>query len=100
MRNLRKTFHDNRLVWLGAKKERSELRPARLIHRSFEFISDLEAQRQQPMQVEKDLIHKVVKIGTNRCCFPLDGMLHFTHWAKQHFSQEELDMVKSFADAD
>ena len=80
--------------------ERFELRPARLIHRAFDFLSDIEAQRPQPMQLEKDLKDKVVKVGANRCCFPLDGMLYFTHWAKQHFTEDELNMAKAFAEAE
>ena len=56
-------------MWLDAKKERSELRPARLVHRAAECLEDVEASREDKAPIVQDLIGKVIKVGGSRVGF-------------------------------
>ena len=52
---LDRTYSDGRYVWLDAKKERNELKPARVVHRMADALEDVESQQDPPLTVEKFL---------------------------------------------
>jgi hypothetical protein len=109
VKSLSKTYTENagraRIVWLDAKKERAEgtrpeLRPARLVHRVHETLVDLESSRPSPLEVEKILNGKLVKVGGSRVGFSLHSTWKWTAYAIARYSSEDLDMCKAYAEQD
>ena len=50
---LQKSYAEHHIVWLDARKERSELRPARIIHRMYDTLTETETSMDPPLPVEK-----------------------------------------------
>jgi hypothetical protein len=88
-----------RKVWLDAKKDRSELRAARVIHRIAEVLAETEALRQDKLEVDKNVAGKVVAVGGSRVCFTLGAAVRWTTWAVDRYSQADRDWMQSFAEA-
>ena len=91
-------FHGTRLAWLDARKERSELRPARVVHRGFEATTVLETRRQSRSDVRKDTRQKSIKLSDDGCLFyGVGGTLRATDLARQRYSEQDLEWVLAFA---
>ena len=97
---LNKSYVSEKWVWLDAKKEFHELRPARLVHRIYDVLVELESTREDKLKVEKVLNGKFVKLGDRRAGYTLHGQWKWTGVATQRYCQEDLDMARSFAEQD
>ncbi len=80
--------HDQtKKVWLNAKKERSETRPARLVHRAFEAVQELEAVRADRCDVVKDLRGTRLLVGKERVGHTLRGEWEWAAAAKTRYGR-------------
>ena len=98
VRSLRKTFSDDRVVWLDVKKSREEMRPARIVHRMAECVTDFEASQSSPLAVDKQLNGKYIKVGTDRIGQVIRGEWKWFPFAKGRYSSELLEFAKGFAE--
>ena len=88
------------MVWLDARLERSETRPARLVHRAAEMMEDVEAKREDRLPIAKKTGGKYIELGGRKAGFSHNGKWVFTELAKQRYQQESLEMIKSYAEAE
>ena len=95
---LNRSYITGKWVWLDAKKENYELRPARLVHRVCDMLLDFESQREDPLEVEKVMNGKFVKVGGHRAGFTLHSQWKWTGYAVKRYSAEQLEMAKGYAD--
>lgn len=91
---------EERRVWLDIKKSRSELRPARLIHRAAELLQQFEAERVDAKPIDKNAGAKHIDIGGNRAFFSLRSELKATAWAQQRYAEAQLTALREYAEAD
>jgi hypothetical protein len=97
---LRCEFSAGRVAWLDAKKERAEMKPARVVHRLADFLQDIENTREEKFEVEKVMNGKFVKINGQRVGFTLRGEWQWTAWACSRYSVETMEMAKAYAEGD
>ena len=97
---LRTTFVDDRRVWLDAKRDRSELRGARITHRVADMLEQLEKKRDDPNVVVKQVGQKSVRVGAELVCFVIRNEIRWTAWAIRRYDVEDLDVAKGYAEAD
>ena len=97
---LGKSFSGERVVWLDTKRERSERRPARIVHRMEEILTDVEAAMPEPMAVEKFLNGKYVKTGGKRAGYTLKGEWIWTQHAMTRYCEETRNMANAYAEAE
>jgi hypothetical protein len=100
VRSLNREFDVGKPCWLDAKKERAELRPARIIHRIAQVLQELENGRDDKGEVKKDTIGKIVSVGGHRACFTLHGSLKWSAWSVARYPQSELEWAQAFAESD
>ena len=96
---LQASFDENdatRKVWLDAKKERSETRPARLVHRDFEAIQTTRADK---AAVVKDMRGKRLLVDTKRMGHTLRGVWEWSAAAKQRYGADALQGATAFVQA-
>ena len=102
VRALRKSFDttpNGKTVWLDVLKDRAELRPARIVHRAFDMIEEMEAKMQPPLKLEKRLDGKYIKAeGNKRIGFVAGGQWHWSPWARARYPSDALDEAKQYAD--
>lgn len=91
---------EDRRVWLDIQKSRAVLRPARLIHRAAELLQQVEAERIDAKDVEKNAGAKHIDIGGNRGFFSLRSELKATTWAQQRYSKDKLIALREYDEAD
>jgi hypothetical protein len=91
-------FNKDKQVWLDMKKDREELRPARVVHRITELIMEAESGKSDSMEVEKFLNGKYVKVGDNRAGFTAKPFRIWTQWGCNRYSQEFREMAKAYAE--
>jgi hypothetical protein len=100
VRSLGREFDAGKPSWLDAKKERAELKPARVIHRIAEVLQEFENNRDDKGEVKKDTIGKTVSVSGHRACFTLNGSLKWSAWAVARYPQSELEWAQAFAESD
>jgi hypothetical protein len=100
IKSLGRAYTDERIVWMDAKKERHELRPARLVHRVFEAIQDLESTREDKMEAEKIMNGKFIKVGGTRAGYSFNSTWKWTAFAVARYTAEQLDVAKAYAEED
>ena len=98
VRALEASFTNDKPVWLDVRKDREELRPARVVHRITDLITEAESGRSDKMPVEKFLNGKYVKVGTERAGYTNKGSWVWTSFANGRYNQEFRDMAKAFAE--
>ena len=92
------TLDTKRVVWLDAKKERSETRPARLVHRAHEALSELELGRSDPIQIDKDLRGKRILSGGKRLGHSVNGAWAWSEAAQQRYTKDALAGATAFVE--
>jgi hypothetical protein len=103
VRQSRQAFTNDaeRIAWLDVAKTRDELKPTRVIHRSTELLQDFLATKpaqEPPINLEKDIPGKRIKLNGNILAYTLRGELKFTQLAKSTFTRDELDMAIGYAE--
>jgi hypothetical protein len=96
---LGKSFVQDRTVWLSPKRSLAETQQAKMVHRIAETLSDIEAIREDPLDVVKSLREKIVRVGTHRVAFIADRKVRWTAWAVQRYAEEDRDMAKAYAES-
>jgi hypothetical protein len=94
-----KSYIDDKVVWLDAKKERSEMRAARVIHRIAKVLEETERLREDTLAVTKHVGGKYVTVNGQRACFTLHGSVKWTAWATARYPKPDLDWMQGFAEA-
>ena len=87
-----------KLIWLDAKKSRSEMKPARLVHRITQVLQDFENAMPQPQVLEKNMMGKTVRSPAGQLGWSRSGTWIWTGLAKARYSAEQLDIAKSWAE--
>jgi len=98
VRALEFCFTNDKPVWLDVRKDFEELRPARIVHRITDLITEAESGRSDKLPVEKFLNGKYVKVGTDRAGYTCKGSWVWTSFATGRYDQEFRDMAKAFAE--
>ena len=83
----------DRIVWLDARKEREELKPARIVHRICECLEDFEQACDNPLPVQKFMNGKFVKVGGTRAGYVFKSSWHWTQWSKTRYDSDQLAMA-------
>jgi hypothetical protein len=94
-----KVFHDGRRIWLDAKREPSETKPLRMIHRIAEMLTDAEEERPDKLPTTKVMNTKQARVGSNRACMILDGRVKWTPWAATRYECDVLDGARAYAES-
>jgi len=100
IRDLNKSYREGKTVWLDVKKDREELRPARIVHRISDLISEAESGREDKLPVDKVLNGKYVKVGDDKAGYCAKGLWVWTTFSTSRYTQEFRDMAKAFAEDD
>ena len=79
---------------------REEFRPARVVHRIAELITEAESGKEDPMHVEKRLNGKYVLVDNNKAGFTAKGVWIWTAWAKHRYTEDFREMAKAYAEDD
>lgn len=87
-------------VWLDVRKSREELRPARLIHRATEILTEIEARSHHAKQVFKHIVSKCISVGDYKAFFTLKGPLKPSMSASMRYSETELSNICEYANSD
>ena len=95
---LNKQYVSGKYAWLDAKKERSEMKPARMMHCVHDLLVDIETSREDKAVVEKDPKGKIVKAGGKRIGFSLRGVWWWTEEANKRYSTEQLKLAAAYVD--
>jgi len=98
MRSKNIVMHEQRVVWIDARKDRAELRPGRIIHRCQDVVSDIELQKGTGAEVTKCLMRRIGFVAGNKAFYTVRGELKITEWGKQRYNDDEQLMVKGFAE--
>ena len=98
VKSLQRMIEGDRVVWLDAKRDRSEMRPARLTHRAFEALQDLGAERIGDKPFVKNIKGKFITLSGRRIGFSLRGDWKWTPEAVEFFGRDILDIVTSYAE--
>ena len=85
-------------IWLDAKKSRTEMKPARLVHRIAQVLTDFEDARADKQPIEKNMIGKNVRNASGQLGWSRAGVWIWTAIAKARYTVEQLDIAKSFAE--
>jgi len=95
---------DKAPVWLNVKKDREEMRPARVVHRVTDLIEEAESGRSDGLEVEKKMNGKKVLLGPQGnqhiAGYSNKGVWMWTQWSRNRYTQEFLEMAKAFAEDD
>ena len=83
-------------VWLDVEKSRNELRPARLIHRGAEALSNQEDNMSEPLEVTKRMNGKQIKVGNRLAMWTLYGKLQWSKWAQNRYGEEDIEAMSAF----
>jgi chaperonin cofactor prefoldin len=98
----RKEIITGRCVWLDAKKTRSEMRPNRMTHRIHECLEQFEAEYSENhavgKAVTKNLNMKNVQTGGILMGFCKAGAWHWTKAAKERYTEDQIELAKSYAE--
>ena len=94
-----KVFHDGRRFRLDAKREPSETKPLRMIHRIAEMLTDAEEEWPDKLPITKVMNTKQVRVGSNRACMILDGRVKWTPWAATRYECDVLDGARAYAES-
>jgi hypothetical protein len=91
-------------VWLDVEQSKAERKPARIIHRAAEMLTDVEGGRQDKHEVQKIMNGKQIKVvGTNGIgklmAFSFRGTLEWSVYGQRRYDQNQRDMVTAFAEA-
>ena len=97
VRSLRLKYVDDKAVWLDVKKS---LKPARVVHRVAEMLSEAEAVRENKMTVQKIMTTKHVQVGADKAGFVCGTMWIWTSFARARYTQDFLDMAKTYAESE
>lgn len=87
-------------AWLGRKKTREEMRPARGIHRAAEYLDQVELDKAYPQSVVQNVGSRIIEVGTTRAFYTIKGELKPTVYASLRYTSDELKATKEFAEAD
>ena len=85
-------------IWLDAKKSRTEMKPARLVHRIAQVLTDFEEARADKQPVEKNMVGKNVRNASGQLGWSRSGVWIWTAVAKARYTVEQLDIAKSYAE--
>ena len=103
VRALGKTFTEGErkyYVWLDAKKEKNETKPRRIVHRMAECLEDVEAGRDDKLDVTKVLNTKFIKVGPHRVGYVFKSEWKFTRWGIDRYSDEIREMATAYAEGE
>lgn len=94
----------NKYVWLGAKKERSETAPARMIHRLHEAVADAMAARaadrgQVLLRVDKDVPCRSLRIDGQRAAYVAQLRVRWIAAGNAALTEQERSDAAAFAAA-
>ena len=98
VRALNKKYVPDKYVWLDAKKERSETKPARVMYRMKECLADIEAGREDKAMIKEDMRAKCISVNGTRIGYTLHGQWRWTHAASQRYTLEVMDFAKAYAE--
>ena len=98
VKSLQKVVEGDHVVWLDAKKDRSEMRPARLTHRAYEALQDLGAEKIGDKPFVKSIKGKFISLSGRRIGYCLHGEWRWTPEAIESFGKDILDLVTSYAE--
>ena len=95
---------DGAPAWLDVKKDKEEMRPARVVHRVTELIEEAESGRSDKLVVEKVMNGKKVLVGPQDsqhiAGYSNKGVWMWTQWSRNRYSDEFLEMAKAYAEDD
>ena len=101
LRALKKQGTTGRVIYLDAAKTRRELRPSRLTHRAHDFLQRIENEKTGPKEtVVKHLDGKYLTISDANIGYSDHGCWKWTSKAADYYSSDQLDICKTFAEAE
>ena len=89
-----------KLIWLDARKTRLEMKPARVIHRAAQMLTDFEANRVQggELLVNKNMAAKFLFNNNGRILYTLKGKLLWAPEGLARYDAEQRNIVEGFAE--
>ena len=89
-----------KLVWLDARKTRLEMKPARVIHRAAQMLSDFEGNRVQggELLVNKNMAAKFLFNTNGRILYTLRGKVLWAPEGLARYDAEQRNIVEGFAE--
>ena len=69
-----------------------------MVHRAAEFVGEAESQEGRAGHVEKDMVKRQIKVNGNIAGKSFCGEWRWMPWAKQRYTEEELQDGKSFVE--
>jgi hypothetical protein len=97
---LRQLGATNHVIYLDVKKSRREMRPARLLKRALESLTDLESCRSDKIELQVNMGAKFIKGPLRWICFVARGQLHWTDYGNSRYSDQERELIESFAESE
>ena len=89
-----------KLVWLDARKTRLEMKPARVIHRAAQMLSDFESNRTQgeELLVNKNMAAKFLFNSRGRILYTLRGKVLWAPEGMARYDADQRNIVEGFAE--
>ena len=85
-------------VWLDVEKSRTELKPARLIHRAAEILEEFEGEQSSPQPITKIMNGKQIGMNTKLLAWSQNGQSQWARNAILRYSDEERAAMKAYAE--
>ena len=83
------------MAWLDVAKD---TRPAKIVHRMHDFLSEAETGMSPSLHVEKVMIGKLINVGGQKVGFTLKGAWVWTRRGMGRYTEEQRDMAKAYAE--
>jgi hypothetical protein len=85
-------------IWLDAQRTRDEMRPARIVHRIFDGLENLERPRTDKIVLTKNMPGKLIESPSGRMGWTQQGNWVWSQIARQRYHAEDLDAIKAYGE--
>lgn len=101
VRSLHKKIQSNlNRVSLDVRKNREGPRPARVVHRAMEVLTEIEGHGHDAKHVFKNIASECISMVNYNAFFTLKGSLKPSVWASMRYSETELAQIWGHANSD
>ena len=76
-----------------------EKRPARLIHRAAEIMTEFEQEQTEPLTIEKQINGKRILLNGKMVAWTLSGNISFSRFLRDRYSEEAIQQIQAFAES-
>ena len=76
------------------------MRPARIVHRMYDVLSDIESRKADHISLEKGLNGKFIKCDKGRIGYSVSGRWQWHKLAIERYTEEERDFAQAYAESE